>query len=360
MGCVCFFNTAIAWGGGEKWHLETSAFLHKNNREVLVVAHSKSVLIQRLKKTDIPFIAVEVSNLSFLNPIKHMALRKELKKRRIDTMVMNLSRDVKIAGTCAKAVGVKRIIYRRGSAIPIKNTLLNRYYFKNIVTEVLANSLATKRTVLENNPNLFPEEKIEVIYNGIDLSKMPKEQSKHLSTGRTFTLINLGRLEAQKNQRFLIYLAQEFKTRALPIKISIGGNGRLEGVLRQKIVELGVENWIELLGFIEHPIDFISKGDVFVLPSLWEGFGYVLAEAALCKKPIVAFNISSNPELVIHEETGLLVEPNNVSHFADAVEKLYRNPKLCQQMGKQGSVHVKTNFDKDKNLKEIETYLLHG
>ena len=360
MGCVCFFNTAIAWGGGEKWHLETSSFLHKNGHEVIVVAHSKSVLLQRLKKTDIPFLATEISNLSFLNPLKHVDLRKKLGKYSIDTIVMNLSRDVKIAGACAKAIGIKRIIYRRGSAIPIKNTFLNRYYFKHVVTEVLANSQATKRTVIQNNPGLFPEGNIRVIYNGIDLTKRPEGPSKRSSSNNTFTLVNLGRLEAQKNQQFLIYLAWELKNRKLPIKIIIGGDGRLKGALKRKISELQVENLVELAGFIEHPFDFISKGDVFVLPSFWEGFGYVLAEAALCKIPIVAFNVSSNPELVLHEKTGLLVELDNVIDFADAIEKLYHDPKLSRQMGEQGFEHIRANFDKNKNLKEIEAYLLNG
>jgi len=360
MGSICFFNTAIAWGGGEKWHLETSSFLQKNGHSVLVVAHAKSVLLQKLKKTDVPTIAIEISNLSFLNPFKHAQLLKEFNKHTIDTIVMNLSRDVKIAGICAKRSGIKRVIYRRGSAIPIKNTFLNRYYFKHIVTEVLANSQATKKTVLENNATLFPKDKIRVIYNGIDLSNIPQKKRADHHRKNTFTLINLGRLEKQKNQQFLIYLAKELKNRGLTLKISIGGDGRLKEELRNKISELGVEDMVELAGFIEHPIDFISKGDVFMLSSLWEGFGYVLAEAALCKKPIVAFNVSSNPELVIDSETGFLVERNNVPDFANAIEKLYRNPELSQQMGEKGFEHVSTNFDKNQNLKEIEAYLLNG
>ncbi len=360
MGCVCFFNTAIAWGGGEKWHLDASSFLHGNGHQVLVVAHVKSVLLEKLKETDIPCISIEISNTSFLNPLKHIALRRALRKYTIDTIVMNLSRDIKIAGACAKAIGIKRIIYRRGSAIPIKNTFLNRYYFKYIITEVLANSLATKRTVLQRNPNLFPKEKIKVLYNGIDLSEKPREKSESLSKETGFTLINLGRLEVQKNQQFLIYLAKELKNRGLPIKTYIGGNGRLKEALQQKISELGVEDRVELAGFIEHPFDFISKGDVFVLPSLWEGFGYVLAEAALCKKPIVAFDVSSNPELVIHGKTGFLVKMNDLNDFADAVEKLYHNPSLSNQMAEKGLAHITQNFDRNKNLKEIEAYLLHG
>ena len=356
MGYICFFNTAKAWGGGEKWHLETSLFLHENGHKVIVVAHKNGALFEKLKKAEIPVIGVKLSNLSFLNPITHFNLLRALKKYEIETIVMNLSRDVKIAGICAKQLGFKRIIYRRGSAIPIKNSVLNRYYFGHVITEVLANSYATKQTVLAKNKDLFPEDKIKVIYNGIDISNLPPLAKK----SREFTLLNLGRLEAQKNQFFLIELAKELKKRNYPIKIVIGGDGRLKEALQQKITELQVDDIVKLAGFIEHPLEFITTADVFVLPSLWEGFGYVLAEAALCKKPIIAFDISSNPELVIQGQSGFLVKTGNIIEFANAVEKLYHDPELIKTMGEQGFTHIKKNFDKTENLKKIETYLTHG
>jgi glycosyltransferase involved in cell wall biosynthesis len=360
MGCICFFNTAVAWGGGEKWHFETSSYLHQKGYEVLVFAHPKSALLKKLKETSIPNIPITISNLSFLNPFKRNRLKKELHKHHIDTIVMNLSRDVKIAGPCAKSAGVKRIIYRRGSAIPIKNTFLNRHYFKNVLTDVLANSDATKKTVLENNFSLFPKEKIRVIYNGISIPNESSDDRPKTGNSQVFTLINLGRLEAQKNQSFLIDLAKELKERNMSFKLIIGGDGRLKTTLKNKINELKVNDVVELAGFIESPFDFMKKGDVFVLPSLWEGFGYVLAEAAISKKPIIAFNTSSNPELVINGETGLLVAQNNLKGFANAVEKLYRNSKMVMAMGERGAQHIKSNFDKKINLKKIETYLVNG
>jgi len=360
MGCICFFNSAVAWGGGEKWHFETSSYLHNKGYDVLVFAHPKSALSKKLKQSGIPNISMAVSNSSFLNPFKRNSLQREMQKYPIDTIVMNLSRDVKIAGPCAKAAGIKRIIYRRGSAIPIKNTLLNRHYFKNVLTDVLANSEATKKTVLENNCHLFPKDKIRVIYNGINIPKQIPNEVVDAEKTKKFTLLNLGRLEAQKNQTFLIDLAKELKERNLSFKLIIGGAGRLETVLQKKISKLKVDDVVELEGFVEQPLSFMAKGDVFLLPSLWEGFGYVLAEAAVCKKPIIAFDLSSNPELVINGKTGFLTQPENINEFADAVEKLYNDPTLLQQMGENGNQHIQSNFDKTKNLKAIEAYLVNG
>lgn len=361
MGKICFFNTAKAWGGGEKWHFEVSKYLFDKGYDVMVIAKHESVLLQKLKETGVPCKGINLSNLSFLNPFKYRSVYTLLKKEGFTTIVMNLSRDIKVAGPSAKKARLKRIIYRRGSAIPIKNTFLNRYYFKKVLTEVLANSEATKKTILANNPDLFPEDKITVIHNGIDLGKI-KTQTKSLKTSdsKEITLLNLGRLEFQKNQTFLIHLSKHLKDKNVPHKMIIGGSGRLQEQLEALIEELGVSHEVVLKGFIEDPIYFIQQADVFVLPSFWEGFGYVLAEAALCRKPIIAFNISSNPELVLDGETGFLVPEGDLDAFAKKVLFLYDNPDVRDTMGNAGFTHVSEHFDKEKQIKKIEAFLIHG
>ncbi|MEM9362791.1 MAG: glycosyltransferase [Bacteroidota bacterium] len=355
---LCFFNTAKAWGGGEKWHFEISNYLHQNGHDVFVVAHSQSALYQKLLKAGIPCQGIKLTNLSFLNPFKQIRIKNLLKKSNVRTIIMNLSRDVKIAGPSAKKANVKRIIYRRGSAIPIKNSILNRFLFKKIVSEVLANSIATKKTVLENNPNLFPEEKIRVIYNGIDIVDTPKKNDN--TSKKEFVLVNLGRLEYQKNQKFLVHVASELKQRGIPFKIIIGGEGRLREELEALIMEMGVEEQVFLPGFVENPLAFIHQADVFVLPSFWEGFGYVLAEAALCQKPIIAFDSSSNPELVIDKHTGFLIVENDIQSFTERVIELYNDENMRIKMGEAGYLHVKKNFDRKIQLQKIEDYLVNG
>ncbi|MGB3146057.1 MAG: glycosyltransferase [Maribacter sp.] len=352
---ICFFNTAKAWGGGEKWHLEISSYLHEKGYPVFVIAHEDSELFKRLKIKEIPCKGISINNLSFLNPIKCIAIKNLFIFLEITAIVMNLSRDLKIAGPAAKKAGIKRIIYRRGSAIPIKNTVLNRYYFKTILTDVLANSEATKKTVTVNNEFLFNKERIKIIYNGIEI-----EEVKTSYKNEIFTLLNLGRLEYQKNQEFLILLALELKKREISFKILIGGEGGLKRKLQDLIENLNLTKQVELVGFIENPTAFINQCDVFALPSLWEGFGYVLAEAALCKKPIVAFNISSNPELVIDGDSGYLTPSGDLEKFADKVVLLYKSEKERKRMGQIGFEHIKRNFNKKIQLKKIEDYLING
>lgn len=360
MSTICFFNTTKAWGGGEKWHLDVSHYLHEKGYSVLLVAHTQGVLYQKASEAKIPCLGIRATNLSFLNIFKTYRLKKWFKRKEIKVLVMNLSRDVKLAGRAARRAGIPRIIYRRGSDIPIRNTVLNRFLFKHIVHEVLANSRATRESVLQNNAELIERSNIKIIYNGLYMNDLNNIKSS-ITTSKDgpVKLITLGRLEAQKNQIFLIDVARELLKRKCRFELHIGGEGRLRIALEQAIRDHDLEDIIFLHGFIEEPLPFLSQGDIFVLPSLWEGFGYVLIEAASLEKPIVAFDTSSNPEIVPEGRAGFLTPVNDIKAFADAIENLIRDPELRSRFGRFGKEYAAEHFDLKKNLLEIETYLTH-
>ncbi|MCL5245895.1 glycosyltransferase [Cellulophaga sp. 20_2_10] len=357
---ICFLNSTKSWGGGEKWHYEASTYMHSKGHNVLVVTNKESELYNKLKGSKVNSIPLKIGNFSFLNPFKIKKLKSILKDYKIEIIVINLSEDLKIGGLAAKQVGVDKIIYRRGSAIPIKNTFFNRYYFKNIVTNVLANSIATKETVVAKNPNLFPENKIKVIYNGININNFINKKYTPIYTKQNedeIVITNLGRLELQKNQKFLVDLAYKLKKMNINFKMIIGGEGRLKQDLINQAKNLDVIDQIIFTGFIDNPKDLYYSGDIFILPSLWEGFGYVLAEASLCKKPILAFNISSNPEVVVDKKSGYLLEPD-INIFAQKINDLKSNPSKMSEMGKFGFSFVNENFDSSTSLNKIEKFLI--
>lgn len=98
--------------------------------------------------------------------------------------------------------------------------------------------------------------------------------------------------------------------------------------------------------------------DIFVLPSLWEGFGYVTVEAMACRKPVVAFNTSGNPEIILHEKTGFLVETLNLKSMADYIMKLAVEPDLRKSMGLAGRKRAEALFDHEKSQQQVESLLM--
>jgi len=355
---ICFFNTIPSWGGGEKWHFEMASYIASLNYKVLFYTEKGGVLDKKITNSFIEKAYVTLTNFSYLNTNKVNKAAKVLKDHKIDIIIFNSSKDIKFGGLAAKKAGIKHIIYRRGSAIPIKNSFINRYFFSQVLTDVLANSYATKATINQNNSSLFPQDKITVIANGIDTSSFLEAKIKSENRDKDiFTLGNLGRLVKQKHQIFLLEVAKELKEKGLKFKIIIGGDGVLKEKLYQKRKDYQLEKEVEFVGFVDDSKSFMYKIDVFLLSSLWEGFGYVIAEAMLCKKPVIAFNVSSNPELVIDEENGFLTQKEDLNDFVNKILKLYHNQSLIKEMGEKGQHKIISEFDSSVARKRFENYI---
>lgn len=350
---VFFLNTTRTWGGGEKWHLEHAQFLSKTGDEVKLLTQKGSELQKKAMDCGLNVNAFAIRNLSFLNPIKMFKMFLFLRKEMPDVLIMNFSNDLKIAGPAAKWAGISRVIYRRGSAIPIRDTMLNRYLYGHCLTDILANSEETRKTILQNNPILFPKEKIKVIYNGISTTGL-KSSSKPNSIP---VIGNLGRLVRQKRQDLLILIAEILKNRGVKCHFRIGGDGELRGRLEQMVFAKGLTDYVEFVGVVNDPHQFHTDIDIFALTSEWEGFGYVLAEAMLASKPLVAFNISSNPELIKEGVNGFLVDMNDLEAFADALQLLVEQDEKRKVLGENGYERVCDLFDFDKNVKEFRNFI---
>ncbi|WP_029035036.1 glycosyltransferase family 4 protein [Salinimicrobium terrae] len=354
MQIVCFVNTSKSWGGGEKWHFEMALFLKENGFRVVILTNQNSELYKRARKQDVEVKQLPITNFSFLNPLKFRAIAAILSDVSPDVILLNSPIDIKTVGVTAATKNVKHIIYRRGSDIPIKNSFLNRIYFKHVITGIIANSKATKKSILKKNPNLFPKNKIKVIYNGLDVDKfnVPTPQD---SPG--FVIGNLGRLVYQKNQKALIDLAALLKDELKNFKVRIGGGGPLLQTLIDYAKEKRVEHLIQFTGEIKNPVSFLKDLDVFILPSHWEGFGYVIAEASLLEKPVIAFDISSNPELVKNNETGFLIKKDDLQAMKDKILQFYSSPEIRQKFGVNGRKYILDNFDAKQNRKKIVEYI---
>jgi glycosyltransferase involved in cell wall biosynthesis len=357
---ICFFNSTPAWGGGEKWHFEFSSSLYMKGHPILVYTNSRGELRRRVLESGIPAYGIRVHKFSFLNPLKILRIASVLKRENVRLIVMNLSADMKVAGLAAKLAGVNRIIYRRGSAIPIKNSFINRYLFQNVLDEVLANSYETKRTILKNNPRLIDPTKIRVIYNGMRFDQFESKVKNpcYQRIENEVVLGNAGRLVRQKAQEYLVDLAVELKKRKQNFKILIAGDGRLGAHLREYARSSGVEDHIVFLGFVENMKSFLDSIDIFVLTSRWEGFGYVIVEAMANSKPVIAFDVSSNPEIIADSKNGYLIPPYDIGLLSDRVIRLIENRKLRKQLGNFAKESVYERFNYKRALSSVEKFLM--
>jgi len=191
----------------------------------------------------------------------------------------------------------------------------------HFATKIFAVSEAVKDDA--NKRYGIPPEKIEVISNGIDLRVFTGKKNDILSPNESKKIIigGLGRLTEQKGFNVLIEAVS--KTNSQDYLVQIAGSGELEKKLNNKINELNLKKRIELIGQVD-TIDFLPKIDIFVFPSLWEGLGLAILEAAAMKIPIIASDINSLKE-IINNDSAWLFKVGSARELANKIDHVIKN-----------------------------------
>jgi len=117
------------------------------------------------------------------------------------------------------------------------------------------------------------------------------------------------------------------------------GKGNLDVDLRAVTLQFNAYGRVHFLGWRDDIAEIMQIFDIFVLPSLNEGMGRVLVEAMAAGKPIVASKVGGIPDLVIDQETGLLVPPGDEQALAEAILRLANNPSEAKNMGAAGRLY---------------------
>jgi len=353
---ICFMNSNMVWGGGEKWHYETACHFRDLGYAVMVITNKKSELHQKLEdQNGIVLDSLRISNLSFLNPFKILHIRNLLKMHGISTIFLGLSTDVKLGGFAARFAGIKNIIYRRGAAVPVKNSFLNRFLFRSVLTGIITNSKEIRNKIFQKNPRIIDERNVHVIYNGIDpqLWSKPLTFKREDKNRKSLILGNAGRFVEQKGQEYLIRIAKQLKEKHVDFILYIAGSGKLEKSLKQSCIKNKLEKEIVFLDFVENMHDFLAELDIYLSTSLHEGSSHVIIEAMAAGKPVIAFDVSSMPELIENNETGYLIPFADTQLFADKIVYLKNNKLEFDTFAANARKQVERKFDFSKNMRQI-------
>ena len=128
---------------------------------------------------------------------------------------------------------------------------------------------------------------------------------------------------------------------------STGRGTTYERELHALVTKLALDKHVKFWGFVDDRTarDLLAASDIFVLPTVEEGFGMVLAEAQSCSVPVLTTNMRPLDEVVEDGRTGFLLPPNDHHSFASKILELLENHELRSRMGAAGRAHVVTKFD---------------
>lgn len=165
----------------------------------------------------------------------------------------------------------------------------------------------------------------------------------------------VGRIVKEKNIPNLLRAAQLVVGKYPETSFLLCGDGSERKNLESLSKKLGLKDNVFFLGNIPYTMlpNYYHACDLFILPSDYEGFGRVLLEAAMAKKPVVSTNVSGPSDIVVDNVTGFLVPPGDHRELAKKVIRLIEDSELAKTMGEYAQKHVLENFDPARNIKAI-------
>lgn len=231
------------------------------------------------------------------------------------------------------------------------------------LTTTNANRLVTisefnKRAMLDLNKSLSAE-KIDVIHCGIDLENFHIVGKKQ--ENEVIQITSVGSLIEKKGHEFLIRACGALNAQGMSFQCVIVGAGALEPSLRALIGQLGLEDVVVLAGHQTQAWvkDRLSQTDVFVLACTVtddgdrDGIPVSMMEALAMGVPVISTPVTGIPELIRHEETGLLVPERDVNCLAAAIKRLAQDAVLRETLARQGRIKVEKEYDIQKNASRL-------
>ena len=202
--------------------------------------------------------------------------------------------------------------------------------------------------------------KISVIYNGIEILPLPEKTNQPKDI---FSIGIIGQVIHRKGHLVAIDALKKLVDKHLKVQLVIVGVGdtAFEQEVKQKIKQDGLENYVIWKGFIKN-IEIIYQGlDVVLAPTQnEEPFGLMACEANMLGIPVIVANKGGLMEIVEDGLNGYRIDATNATQIAEAIEKLYHNPLIREQMGINGRNKTNTLFSKKAMNSSIQQIILQS
>ncbi len=379
MARTLFVDHAGVLGGAELYLLDIVKHMRRTSQ---VVLFEDGPFMDRLKEETVPASILEApasvmgversgskfQDLKALPGILQMVMKLRRLAKKFDVVYAN-SQKALIIGALAGKAAMRPVIWNlhdiltadhfSSSHRKIAVMLANRF-----VDRVIVNSEATREAFVACGGNA---DKTSIVYNGIDASlfqSVNEQEARDLRESfgaRDGLVVGLfSRLTSWKGQHVLLEAIAKLEG---VHAVLVGGalfqdDESYEQKLRSMAKELGIEERVHFLGFRNDVPRLMKAMDVVIHCSTApEPFGRVIVEGMLAKKPVIAANAGGAREIVVHDETGLLVDPGDSEALSRAILHLKEQPAKAEQMAQNGFADAYQRFALENIVKQIETQI---
>lgn len=352
---ILHLTTGLEYGGTE---LRLARLLPRLNSFDHLVCSLKprGPVAKAIESAGISVLSLELRSAASL-PRAILVFAGIIRRHRPDIVITYLVHADVFARFFARAFGARRLVSFISSTVREPRYLW--WSILNGLTSPLVDRfIAVSKTVKEHSVRHWslPAAKVTVLPTGIDLKSVTlKDPGSYARKPRL--LGTAGRLSKEKNLEFLLKVFKKILAGRPDLKLIIYGDGPQKLKLSQLARRLHLKKNVVFAGWKPDLKKRLSKLDLFLLPSSYEGLPNALLEAMAAGVPVVASDIPEHRSLIKHKKTGLLAPLDNLSGWSEAIEEVLGKAKLREDLAREARSFVEKDHSLSKTAKELEQFL---
>lgn len=368
---ILFISTKSVLGGAQRYIVDLVDYLPHDTFDISVAAGGTGPLSAKMRERNIPYYSISYFGKN-VNPLHDIyaffSLLRIIIKVRPDILHLNSSKASAMGALAGRLAFVPKIIssthgwpfledrppFQR-KLIFLATKLGLKLQHKVICVSDYDHLIGVQNHVT-NPKKLIP------IHNGVDPKKhifMDRQTARQ----KIFTRLNIpdkpyfivGTIAEYTKNKGLFYLVEaaseiiKFEPRALFLLM---GWGEEKQFLENNIISRKLQKNVFLIDSLPEAFTYLKALDVFILPSIKEGFAYTLLEASLAELPIITTQVGGNPEIIENLQNGLLVNPASPHEIINAITYIMRNPEARVSFGTSARKKVIDQFSIDLMVKK--------
>ncbi len=319
------------WGGQEMRVFNESRWMSQRGHDIVIIAPKHSVIYEKAYREGWEIYEASFNEFGMLKDF--FRVRRLLKKIRPDVLNTHGNIDSKVVLAAAAGLGIPCVIRSRHSTPRIRNSWYNRILYRKLSHYVFTTATFVKEQIV--NDLGVSENKVFSLPSGFFIpSDLPEHEHARQALAAELSLSPdtrfigfVGRLSSEKGLPFLTEAFFKIKDIFPEYHLAMVGKGDMLQRLEQQTRQYSIQDRVHFLGYRDNPWSYFRAFDCFMLvSSKYEATAQVIQQAMYARCPVIGTNIGGIPDIVIHNETGLLVPPDSAEQLAEAILQILKNP----------------------------------
>ncbi len=368
---ILYLSTKSVLGGAQRYIVDLIDFLPKDEFEILVVAGGRGPLATKMNERKIPYHEIRGLDRDisvFKDIASFFRILSLFEKVKPDIIHLNGSKVSILGAIAGRLAGVKKIVSSTHGwpfleertpferALVRASTRFGGLFQDTIICVSEFDYTAGIQYRIANS------KKLVLIHNGVNSKKhifLPREEARDKIFGRLgippgnyFIVGSIAEYTRNKGLLYLIEAAAHATSIKKNIIFILMGWGEDKELLEEQILYHHISENVFLIDSLPEAFTYLKALDIFILPSIKEGFAYTLLEASLAELPIVTTRVGGNPEIIENLKNGMLIPPASPEEIINAVSYLSNKPNDRELLGKAARLKVLADFPISKMVEK--------